>query len=116
MSGSIDREGGFSMDRLVISLRIAFLASVLGACVLLVPGAELRAEGEIDLGDIVMGGDGLGTAPAGQIGIDPASGDFVTWANDVGHDSGPPVYPPSPFIDSAFILGLASDPQQPYTQ
>jgi hypothetical protein len=104
------------MDHLLVGLRYTFLAGVLGACVLWVPGAKLRAEGEIDLGDIVKGGDGLGTAPAGQIGIDLLSGDFVTAADDVGHDSGPPAHPPSPFVDSVFILGLAPDPWQPYTQ
>jgi hypothetical protein len=33
------------MDRHLVVLRLTLLASVMGACVLWVPGAELRAEG-----------------------------------------------------------------------
>ncbi|MBI4607099.1 MAG: hypothetical protein HY721_34475 [Planctomycetes bacterium] len=62
----------------------------------------------IQLEDIVAGGDGSGTAPPGNTGIDPRTGAFTTGYFDgrIFETDGvnPQPVPASPFIDSVFLL------------
>ncbi|MBI4607033.1 MAG: NPCBM/NEW2 domain-containing protein, partial [Planctomycetes bacterium] len=83
-------------------------------------GACARAQG-LNLGDIAAGGDGSGTASAGQIGIDPRNGQFATAPVD-GHIQetdpeadglNPSPVPGSNYIDSVFFIGPALDPTAP---
>lgn len=70
-------------------------------------GGGLSAQG-IDLGDVTLGGDGTGTAPAANVGLDMLSGAFVTGGapgtvNAAG--TAPVAVVDSDYIDSVFIIG-----------
>lgn len=79
--------------------------------------------GILDLGDLVAGGDGTGTAPADHIGIDPRSGQFATASGGVLSEADPeadgldpsPV-PASAFLDAVFILRAPDPGAQSTTQ
>lgn len=80
-----------------------------GLSLLLVALAHPVLAGErIRLEDIVAGGDGTGTAPSGNTGIDPATGAFTTGyvegrISDTDGINPSPVAG-SPYIDSVFFL------------
>jgi hypothetical protein len=83
--------------------RIAWCLLILG----LVPESIL-GQHSIQLEDIVAGGDGSGTSPSANTGIDPRSGEFTTGYIDgrIADVDGvnPQPVPASPFIDSVFFL------------
>ena len=84
------------------------------------------AEAQIDLGDVVAGGDGSGNADAANLGLDPRNGLFVTAQNGATLRETDPEgdgFDPSPvdgtdFVDSVFIIGgdIQQDPAIPYAQ
>ena len=91
--------------------------AVVVACLWVQPAGRLSGQ-EILLGDITLGGDGTGNAPAGNIGIDPRNGAFVTAGlagtimetDAEGDGINPSPAQDSDYIDSVFIIGPAGDP------
>jgi hypothetical protein len=79
--------------------------------------ATINVKDDILLSDITAGGDGSGNAPAGNIGIDPRNGLFVTVVNgntlretDVQGDGVSPSPTDSDYIDGVFIIGPVVNP------
>ena len=94
-----------------IPLRVSFSVSC-SCAVLMCALVAGRLEGQlVNLGDIVGGGDGSGTAPPENVGINPDTGIFETVhvnANVANTGDNPQVVDPgtSPYIDSVFILDV----------
>jgi len=88
--------------------RLSLAAVVWTLCA---PGVILFPQ-SIRLGDVVAGGDGSGTAPARNTGLDPRTGRFTTGYLDGGLSLGdavddainPSPVPDSPHVDSVFLI------------
>ncbi len=85
--------------------------------ILLMSAAHRASAQTIQLGDVTAGGDGTGTAPAENVGVDPRNGMFatepinghITEADPEADGLDPSPVDESDFIDSVFILEPPED-------
>ena len=98
-------------------MRSSRMVAGVSACAFVFALAAPRAQAQIDLADIVGGGDGSGTADPLVFGIDPRNGNFVNGLlggriapTDVDDDGvNPSPVAASDLVDSIFFVGPALD-------